>query len=294
MSPNPWFLAIRPLTLPAAIAPVAIGTAMALGDGMAHWPSAFAAAFAAVMIQIATNLVNDYCDFKKGADTGDRVGPMRVSQAGLIKPGAVLSAAIIAFMLSGAACAYLVGRAGFAILVIGIAAILSGIFYTAGKRPLGYRGLGDVFVFVFFGPVAVAGTYFVQALELNWAVIAAGFAPGFLSMAILAVNNLRDMDGDRRAGKMTMAVRFGRDFACNEYLFCILAAVATPFIVNLISMDHPGVAIAAITGFLAIPLVRTVYTSTEGRVLNGVLAKTGRLLLVYSVLFSAGWLLCSR
>ena len=290
---NPWVLAVRPQTLPAAIAPVIIGTAMAFGDGVWHWPSAFAAAFAALMIQIATNLVNDYCDFKKGADK-DRVGPLRVTQAGLIKPQIVLLAAIFAFLLAALFCAYLVYRAGFAILIIGIAAILSGIFYTAGKRPLGYLGLGDIFVFVFFGPVAVAGTYFVQALELNWAVIAAGMAPGFLSMAILAVNNLRDMGGDRRAGKLTLAVRFGRGFVCAEYLFCVLAATVTPFIVHMINDDHPYSVIAALTGFAAIPLVTAVCMSLEGPVLNGALVKTGRLLLVYSILFSAGWVLCSR
>ncbi|MBI4308915.1 MAG: 1,4-dihydroxy-2-naphthoate octaprenyltransferase, partial [Candidatus Omnitrophica bacterium] len=182
-----WLLAIRPKTLPAAIAPVAIGTAMAFGDGVAHWPSAFAALFAALMIQIATNLINDYCDFKKGADTKDRLGPVRVTQAGLIKPKIVLFAAVAAFLLSALACAYLIGRAGWVILFIGIASILSGIFYTAGPRPLGYLGLGEVFVFIFFGPVAVGGIYFVQSLDLNWAVIMAGLGPGFLSTAILAV-----------------------------------------------------------------------------------------------------------
>jgi len=290
---NPWVLAIRPKTLPAAIAPVAIGTSMAFGDGTVHWPSAAACVFGALMIQVATNLVNDYCDFKKGADTQDRVGPVRVTQAGLIKPGAVLAAAIIAFALAALASTYLILRAGMAILVIAVASILSGIFYTAGKRSLGYMGLGELFVFIFFGPVAVGGTYFVQALDLNWAVIAAGLGPGFLSTAVLAVNNLRDLDGDRRAGKMTMAVRLGRDFACGEYLFCILGAALTPFAVYLISSDHQGIAVAAITGFFAIPLVRAVCT-TEGQALNGVLARTGYLLLVYSVLFSAGWILCSR
>ena len=289
-----WLLAVRPKTLPAAIAPVMIGTAMAFGDGVVHWPSAFMAMFGALMIQVATNLVNDYCDFKKGADTKDRIGPVRVTQAGLIKPSQVLCAAVFAFFLSVLACAYLIHRAGFIILAIGIAAILSGIFYTAGKRPLGYLGLGDIFVFIFFGPIAVAGTYYVQTLDLNWAVITAGLAPGFLSTAILAVNNLRDMDGDRRAGKMTLAVRFGRGFASSEYLFCILAAAMTPLLVTLITDDHKGIAIAACVGVLAIPLVKTVFTSLEGAVLNAVLGHTGRLLIVYSVLFSLGWVLCSH
>lgn len=288
-----WLLAIRPKTLPAAIAPVAIGTAMAFGDGVAHWPSAIAALLGALTIQVATNLVNDYCDFKKGADK-DRVGPIRVTQAGLIKPQVVLLGAAIFFALSGLACAYLVSRAGFAILVVGVASILSGIFYTAGKKSLGYLGLGDLFVFIFFGPVAVGGTYFVQALDLDWAVVMAGVAPGLLSMAILAVNNIRDVNGDRNAGKMTLAVRFGRNFACGEYVFCILAAAMTPFVVNIISGDHNLIVISSCVGFLAIPLIKTIYISNDGPVLNKVLAHTGVLLLAYSFLFSAGWILCSR
>ncbi len=291
---NPWLLAIRPKTLPAAIAPVVIGTAMAVGDGVEHFPSALAALFAALAIQIGTNLCNDYFDFKKGADTRERVGPVRVTQAGLIKPSTVLFAAIGAFILSFLACLYLVHRAGFAILILGIASIVSGIFYTAGKRPLGYLGLGELFVFIFFGPVAVGGTYFVQSFEINGAVVMAGLAPGFLSMAILAVNNLRDMDGDRRAGKMTLAVRFGRGFAGNEFLFCILASALTPFAIMIITRDHPGIAAASLIGFLAIPLVKTVFTHSDGPALNQVLAKAGRLLLMYSILFSAGWILCSR
>ena len=294
MKANPWVLAIRPKTLPAAIAPVLIGTSMALGDGVGHWPSALAAGFGALTIQIATNLVNDYCDFKKGADTADRQGPVRVTQAGLIKPQAVLLAAVFFFLFSALACVYLVSRAGMAIAVIGVASILSGIFYTAGKRSLGYIGLGDIFVLFFFGPIAVAGTYFVQSLELNWAVVAAGLGPGFLSVAILAVNNLRDLETDRRAGKLTLAVRFGRAFAVQEYLFCILMAVITPFLVVLITNDHKAVALAALAGFAAIPLVQTVFTSLDGQALNRVLAATGQLLLAYSFLFSLGWLVCFR
>ncbi|MDE1920503.1 MAG: 1,4-dihydroxy-2-naphthoate polyprenyltransferase [Candidatus Omnitrophica bacterium] len=290
---NPWLLAIRPKTLPAAVAPVIIGTAMAFGDGLFHAPSAFMALSAALCIQIGTNLANDYFDFKKGADTSERQGPVRVTQAGLIKPRVVLTAAIIFFLLAALSSVYLIHRAGFCILVIAVASIVSGIFYTAGPMPLGYLGLGDLFVLVFFGPVAVAGTYYVQSLEINWAVIVAGLAPGFLSAAILAVNNLRDIDGDRRAGKLTMAVRFGRSFAMGEYLFCILAAALIPFAVVLITDDYQGIAVASLTGFLAIPSIIGVFTQADGPALNRVLAQTGCLLLVYSVLFSLGWVLCS-
>ena len=291
---NPWILAIRPKTLPAAIAPVAIGTAMAFGDGLFHWPSALMALSAALCIQIGTNLSNDYFDFKKGADTADRKGPTRVTQAGLIKPQAVLAAAILFFLLAALSSVYLIHRAGFCILIIAVASIISGIFYTAGPKPLGYMGLGDLFVLIFFGPVAVGGTYFTQALEINWAVIVAGLAPGFLSTAVLAVNNLRDIDTDRRAGKLTLAVRFGRGFAMSEYLFCIIAAALTPFAVYLITDDHQGIAIASLTGFCAIPCVKAAFTHLDGVGLNHVLGLTGRLLLIYSALFSLGWVLCSH
>jgi len=291
---NPWILAIRPKTLPAAIAPVAIGTAMAYGDGLFHGPSALMALSAALCIQIGTNLANDYFDFKKGADTAERKGPVRVTQAGLIKPSTVLMAAIIFFALAALSSGYLIERAGPCILVIAIASIVSGILYTAGPKPLGYLGLGDIFVLIFFGPIAVGGTYYVQGLEVNWAVLAAGLGPGFLSTAILAVNNLRDIDTDRRAGKLTLAVRFGRSFAMAEYLFCIMAAALTPFAVFLITDDHDGIAAASLVGFLAIPCVKAAFTHLDGAGLNKVLGQTGRLLLIYSALFSLGWILCSR
>jgi len=245
-------------------------------------------------IQIGTNLANDYFDFKKGADTADRKGPTRVTQAGLIKAPIVLWVSIGFFVLAALSSIYLIHRAGVYILIIAAVSILSGIFYTAGPRPWGYLGLGDLLVLVFFGPVAVAGTYFVQGLEINWAVIVAGFGPGFLSMAILAVNNLRDIDTDRRVGKLTLAVRFGRGFAMGEYLFCIIAAALTPFAVFLITDDHQGIAAASLIGFCAIPCVKAAFTHLDGAGLNRVLGDTGRLLLIYSAVFSIGWVLCSR
>ena len=291
---NPWILAIRPKTLPAAIAPVMIGTAMAFGDGQFNPMAALMALSAALCIQIGTNLANDYFDFKKGADTADRKGPTRVTQAGLIKPQTVWAGAIVFFALAALSSIYLIHRGGVAILIIAVASIVSGVFYTAGPKPLGYLGLGDIFVLVFFGPVAVAGTYYTQALDINWAIIVSGLAPGFLSMAILAVNNLRDIDTDRRAGKHTLAVRFGRSFAMSEYLFCIVAASLIPFAVVLITDDHKGIAIASIVGFFAIPCVKAAFTHMDGAGLNHVLGQTGRLLMIYSVLFSIGWILCSR
>src|SRR3989338_3083227 len=189
-----WLMAFRPKTLSASIAPVFIGTAMAFGDGVYHLPTALVCLLAALTIQNGTNIANDYYDFKKGADTKERIGPIRVTQAGLIPPETVKGAFIVSFAIAVFLSILLIYRGGWPIAVIGALAILSGILYTAGPLPLGYIGLGDVLVFVFFGPVAVAGTYYVQSFEMNAAVILAGLGLGLISVAILTVNNLRDID----------------------------------------------------------------------------------------------------
>ena len=173
-----WILAARPKTLWAAIAPVIIGTAIAYDSGAAAWLPALAALFGAVAIQIGTNLANDYFDYTKGTDAGNRLGPLRVTQAGLVKPKTMKLATVVAFLLASVAGAYLVWRGGWPILIIGVLSILSGVFYTAGPYPLGYNGLGDIFVLIFFGPVAVGGTYYVQTLSIDWTVLVAGLAPG--------------------------------------------------------------------------------------------------------------------
>ena len=285
-----WLLAIRPKTLPAAVAPVLIGTAMAFGDGIHHFPTAFVCLFAALAIQIGTNLANDYYDFQKGTDTAERIGPIRATQAGLVRPMMMKAAFIFAFLLSGLACVWLVQRGGWPIAVLGVLAVLSGIFYTAGPYPLGYLGLGEIFVFIFFGPVAVAGTYYVQSMEINTAVLLAGVSPGLLSAGILAVNNLRDMETDRKSGKMTLAVRWGRSFALSEYLFCIIASAMTPVLIYILIEDHVGILACVLINLLAIPVIKTVFTQ-PGDSLNRALASTGKLLLIYSVLFALGWIL---
>ena len=286
-----WLLAIRPKTLPAGIAPVLMGTIMAFGDGIGHTSTALVCLLTALLLQIGTNLANDYYDFKKGADTQERVGPTRVTQSGLIPPEQVKAAFIGVFALAALASIYLVARGGWPITVLGVAAILSGIFYTAGRYPLGYMGLGDLLVFIFFGPVAVAGTYYVQSLELNAAIIFAGFAPGLMSVAILTVNNLRDIDSDRKSGKNTLAVRFGRGFALSEYLFCVLGACVVPVFIYMFIEDHVLILVSSAISLAVIPTIKTVLTRTEGVALNTALASTARLLLIYSVLFAAGWLL---
>lgn len=286
-----WLLAIRPKTLPAGIAPVFIGTAMAFGDGVYDFSIAPVCLVAALAIQIGTNLANDYYDFKKGADTPERIGPTRVTQAGLIPPETIKFSFALAFIVFAFACAWLTLRGGWPLAVLGILAALSGILYTSGPWPLGYVGLGDLFVFIFFGPVAVAGTYYVQSLEMNIAVILAGLAPGFISVAILTVNNLRDIESDQRCGKYTLAVRLGRSFALSEYLFCLFAASMAPVLIYALIQDHLAILICALISITAIPTIKTVLTKTDGASLNAALAQTGKLLMVYSVLFSLGWIL---
>ena len=283
---NIWWLAIRPKTLWAAVAPVMIGTALAYRDEGLHIASAIAALLGAMLIQIGTNLCNDYADFKKGADTEERQGPTRVTQAGLIQPNTVLRATVFVFVLAAIACSYLVFRAGWPLVIIGIVSIISGILYTAGPYPIGYLGLGDIFVLVFFGPVAVGGTYYVQTLTIDYTILLSGLAPGLLAVAILVVNNLRDKDQDVAAGKKTLAVRFGRSFVRAEYILCIIGTILL-CVWHSRTFSHDGYFILGaailIPGFL---LIRTVCRYDDGEHLNPVLGKTALLLLGYSIGFS--------
>lgn len=284
-----WVLAGRPKTLPAAVVPVIMGTAMAYGDGVYHIPAALAALLGALLIQIGTNFVNDYADFKKGTDTGDRIGPLRVTQAGLVTPTQMKFAIWLVFFLTLLAGLYLVYRGGWPVVIIGVLSIVSGALYTAGPYPLGYLGLGDIFVLIFFGPVALAGTYYVQALTINWIAILAGLAPGLLSVAILTVNNLRDIEGDTKAGKKTLAVRFGRNFAKNEYFYSILLAGLIPVMIFFITGQHKFALLATLTLFFTPKPLKAIFSQTDGPSLNNALAGTGKLLLIYGILFSIGW-----
>ena len=284
-----WLLAARPRTLPAAIAPVLVGTALA-GSEDVFRPLPFVAALVgSVFIQIGTNLSNDYSDARRGADTEDRLGPVRVTAGGLMPPRRVLVGTYVAFGVAVAAGLYLAAVAGWELLVVGAASILAGVLYTGGPRPYGYEGLGELFVFLFFGIVAVAGSYFVQTEELRWEAFALAVPVGLLAAAILVVNNVRDIETDRRAGKRTLAVKLGREKA--RTLFAAMVVVA--FLV-------PPLLVPALSGWvllpfaalpLAPPLVRTVATRTDGPALNGALAGSGRLLAVYSLLLAGGVLL---
>lgn len=223
-----WFLAIRPRTLTVSIAPVLAGTGLALADGVAVPEVATAALASAVCIQIIANLANDYFDFVKGADTEERVGPVRVVQAGLLTPQSVGRGIFAFLLLAFFAGGYLLGAAGWPVAAVGAASLLCAFAYTSGPFPLAYRGLGEAFVFVFFGPVAVMGTYYVQALSLSPHSLLAGTGLGVFSMAVLGANNLRDMETDAAAGKRTLAVRVGPLPAAVQYATCLVVAAAIP------------------------------------------------------------------
>src|SRR5918912_1420870 len=206
-----WLMAARPRTLPAAVAPVLVGTALAMVDRHLRVGGFVAALLGAVLIQVGTNLSYDYSDARRGADAEDRLGPVRVTAGGLVPPRQVLVATYATFALAVLCGVYLVVLAGPILLAIGAASILAGVLYTGGPRPYGYEGLGEVFVFLFFGIVAVAGSYFVQVQRLDREAFALAVPVGLIASAILVVNNFRDLDTDRRAGKMTLAVRLGRE-----------------------------------------------------------------------------------
>ena len=285
-----WLLAARPKTLPAAVAPVLLGTAFAVADGGLHLVACACALLGAVLIQVGTNFANDAADFERGADTAARKGPLRVTQAGLVTAPQVKRAAAAAFGLAFLAGLYLIGRGGWPVLVLGLAAIASGVAYTAGRYALAYTGLADLFVLLFFGPVAVLGTYYVQTLVLMPWVGVAGLGPGFLATAILVANNVRDVEEDRAAGKRTLVVRFGRSFGTTLYAACISGAVAVPAALALWIGGHAGVLAASlVASVFGRPLARTLRATDDPAVLNPLLGKTARLLLVYSVAFGLGW-----
>lgn len=287
---KPWILASRPKTLPAASAPVIVGTAIALGDGVFRWGPALAALICALLIQIGTNLANDVFDFKKGTDTEERTGPLRVTQAGLLTPNQVMWGMAAVFALAFIIGIYLIIVGGWPILLIGVLSILSGIAYTGGPYPLGYNGLGDIFVFIFFGPVAVCGTYYVQALSLNWTVGLASIPMGLLTTAILVVNNLRDLPTDRKAGKKTLAVRLGKKATQLEYLLLVAVSFAIPVFLWVSGYASYWMLLPLLAIPWAIPLIKDIYTK-QGAPLNITLAGTGKLELLYGIGYSLSYIL---
>jgi 1,4-dihydroxy-2-naphthoate polyprenyltransferase len=282
-----WLMAARPRTLPAAIAPVLVGSACAyyfVED--LRWLAFVAALLGSILIQIGTNLANDYSDAKRGADSADRLGPVRVTSAGLIAPKRVLRATWIAFALAALTGIYLATVAGPEILVVGVLSIAAGVLYTGGPRPYGYAGMGELFVFLFFGLVAVNGSYYVQLEEIETLPLLLSVSVGFLSTAILVVNNIRDLETDRRAGKRTLAVRLGRERTRTLYAALIAGAFALLPIAIAVG-DGPWLALIALAAApLALGPLNAVRTRTDGPALNGALAGTGALLGVFSVWLS--------
>jgi 1,4-dihydroxy-2-naphthoate polyprenyltransferase len=285
-----WWLAIRPRTLPAAAAGVVAGSALALHDRTFHPLTALAALLVALLLQIGSNLANDVFDYERGADSARSAGPLRVTQSGLLTPAQVKTGMLCVFALAGLIGLYLAFEAGWIVLLIGLAAIFSAVAYTGGPFPLGYFGLGDLFVFLFFGLACVAGTYFVQAGRVSPAAWGMSLPVGLIIVGILVVNNLRDLPTDRQAGKHTLAVLLGGRFARGEYLACLLVAfLCLPVFCNLGLLSW-GALLAWLSLPLAIKLARVVFTQT-GQALNVALAGTGQLALAFSVLFLLGMLL---
>jgi 1,4-dihydroxy-2-naphthoate polyprenyltransferase len=292
-----WLMASRPRTLPAAVAPVLVGTAIAVTRDVFR-PGAFIAALlGAIFIQIGTNLSNDYSDARRGADTEERLGPMRVTAGGLVPPRTVLLWTYLTFGVAVLCGVYLVAVAGWEILVLGVLSILAGVLYTGGPRPYGYEGLGEVFVFLFFGLVAVAGSAFAQLQSWPWEAFALAVPVGMLVTAILVVNNIRDMDTDRVAGKRTLAVRLGRDRARAEYALLMFGAFAV--LVPAVAAEWADRGSASALWWLlpvvlvvpAAKLVGVVRTHVDGPTLNGALARTAGIQLAFCVLLAAGVLL---
>ena len=281
-------MASRPKTLPAALAPVLVGAALAYADGGFRWLPALAAAAGALLLQIGANFANDYFDFFKGADTHERLGPTRVTASGLIGHGELRWGMVAVFGLAGLVGLYLIHVGGWPILAIGVASILGALLYTGGPFPFGYHGLGDLFVFIFFGLVAVGGTYYVQTLTLTPLVLLAATPVGALITNILVVNNYRDIETDAKAGKRTLAVIMGRRGARMEYLLLLAVAYLVPLALWLGLGWAPWVMLPWLTLPLAVPLTRSVFTSTDGPTLNVTLAGTARLSLFFGLLFALG------
>ncbi|HEV7555587.1 MAG TPA: 1,4-dihydroxy-2-naphthoate polyprenyltransferase [Kofleriaceae bacterium] len=280
-----WIAAARPRTLPAAVVPVVVGTACACAIGSIAWGPAIAALGGALAIQIGTNFANDVFDAERGADGPDRLGPVRAVAAGLISAGAMKRAMAVAFAVAIAFGAYLVAVAGWPVVAIGVASVVAGIAYTGGPWPLGYHGLGDVFVMIFFGFVAVCGTAYVQLGAVPALAVWAAIPVGSLATAIIVVNNLRDRATDVRAGKRTLAVRLGRRATIVEYVGLVALAYIVP--VGL-ALGHGWTALPVATAPLALARIKQLVAASDGPSFNRSLAGTAQLLLAHGALFAVG------
>ncbi len=284
-----WLLAARPKTLPAAVAPVMVGTSLAIAGGKFDPLPALAALAGALLLQIGVNLANDYFDYRRGIDGAGRKGPLRVTQAGLISPEGVRMGMIAVFSAAAAVGLYLVAVGGWPILAVGAASILAALAYSGGPWPLASHGLGDLFVFLFFGLAAVGGTYYVQAGEITPLALAVAVPPGLLITAILVVNNVRDIDTDGRTGKRTLAVRLGPRGSLAEYLLLLGGAYLTASVLWVSGSTGPLVLLTALSLPMATPLLGTLRDRhDDGPAMNEALAGTARLTFLFCFLFSIG------
>ena len=282
-----WIGAIRPATLWAGLAPVLVATALAIGDGFYAWLPACAAALGSILIQIGTNLVNDYADADRGADGPDRIGPARATSKGWLSRGQVAQAAALALGLATLIGIYIVWTGGWPMLAIGIASIICAVAYTAGPFPLGYKGLGDLFVLLFFGGAAVCGTYYLETGGVSVGSMLVAGSMGMLATAILVVNNLRDRHTDARVGKKTLAVRFGATFARWEYAFMVVGAYICIVVAVLLKAAPISWLLVLITLPFAYKELVGIWR-TDGPDLNPMLGSTARLELIFGLTLSVG------
>jgi 1,4-dihydroxy-2-naphthoate octaprenyltransferase len=285
-----WLLASRPKTLPAAVSPVIIGSAVAFAEHSFRFGPALAAFLGALLLQIGANLANDVFDYEKGADQHDRLGPMRVTQAGLLSPKDVKTGMWVTFALAAICGIYMTLVSGWFILLIGLLAILAAIAYTGGPFPYGYKGLGEIFVFIFFGFAAVCGTYYAQTNTISQLAVLSSIPVGLLIVAILVVNNVRDYESDKSANKRTLAVRFGLEWARQEFVSIVILAFVTVVLLSISDIATPWLLLT----WLSLPLVFSTSSSVlnqRGKILNKTLASTGQLTLVFSLLYAVGLIL---
>jgi len=284
-----WLLASRPATLPAAAVPVFVGGGAAISEGANLRPLVFAVTLiCALLIQIGTNFANDYSDFHRGADHEGRLGPVRVTQSGLITQEGVRRGIVVAFGLAALLGLWLAWIGGWPIIVIGVLSIVSGLAYTGGPFPFGYHGLGDIFVFAFFGLIAVSGTAFLQTGTWSQFALLLSVPVGLLVTNILVINNLRDLPTDRAANKRTLAVRLGDRATRLQYTLFVVVSYAIPLILAITDASHRWLMLTWLTLPLAFAITRIVLGGVAGRDLNPVLKRTGQLLLFFGVLLAAG------
>jgi 1,4-dihydroxy-2-naphthoate octaprenyltransferase len=282
-----WILASRPKTLPAAVSPVIVGSAVAFAEGGFRFLPALAAFIGALLLQIGANLANDVFDFEKGADQHDRLGPLRVTQAELLSPNEVKTGMWVTFALAALCGIYMTLVSGWFILLIGFLAILAAIAYTGGPFPYGYRGLGEFFVFIFFGFAAVCGTYYAQTSFISQLAVLSSIPVGLLIVSILVVNNVRDYESDKAANKRTLAVRFGLDWAKQEFISLLILAFVVTFLLAISDLSSYWLLLT----WLSLPYVFSTSSSIlnkRGKILNKTLAETGKLTLYFSLLYASG------